>query len=456
MASARGNSQTAVATNGGGDSSAVLEELLGTAEKAATNVQARTLQQTNIETEIRQTENQLKEAVDRHQQQMAESRLRVLNSTLNGLRQDGIKEGEDLATAVFGLNAYLEGLGKEYANLGQPNADDKTELERAEGGVRTLQAERDKVAAKTIVLFRTSKLAELDQRVQAAHSRVEQTKVEIQRRVRDRLRKADMSASLQAFQLRVQKVIVIMSDRQKTIEEQIRIVGSRKLEAFRIKEEAAKALELLSKKLEDKQAELREAEERLKTLENGTEEYAAADKAVSELKGGVEDLRGKHNTALVLHQSKERFAIELETHERAQQLLRDNFRSWITLLKSDTEERVVTFKSRLSAQQAMMDQDAAAQIDKMGAEIDRRNADFMATAGAVSDRMRMEMVEDQPRRIQQLEATRAAQAEAIAEIRTREQSMIEYFKDRYDIDPTKSSFFHYMDKDKADQSEQPA
>jgi cytidylate kinase len=118
---------------------------------------------------------------------------------------------------------------------------------------------------------------------------------------------------------------------------------------------------------------------------------------------------------------------------------------WITSLRSDTEERVVTFRSRLEAQKAVSDQDVARNLDDLGAEVDQRNLEFMAAAGAASDRLRMQKIEKHPKRLQDVAAVQAAQAEAVAEVRQREQKMIQHFKEKYGIDPTESSFFHYTD-----------
>jgi hypothetical protein len=91
------------------------------------------------------------------------------------------------------------------------------------------------------------------------------------------------------------------------------------------------------------------------------------------------------------------------------------------------------------------DQDVARNLDDLGAEVDQRNLEFMAAAGAASDRLRMQKIEKHPKRLQDVAAVQAAQAEAVAEVRLREQKMIQHFKEKYGIDPTESSFFHYTD-----------
>ena len=206
---------------------------------------------------------------------------------------------------------------------------------------------------------------------------------------------------------------------------------------------ARENLDQLDRELNENEAELREQESRLLAIENGTEAYAAQERIISNLRSNVEEIRGKRNTAFVLHQSKEKFAAELEIHETTQRKLRDNQRMWITALRSDTEERIVTFRSRLEAMKAASDQDVARNLDDLGSEVDRRNAEYMAAVGAASDRLRMEKIEKHPKRIQEIARIAAAQAEALAKVRMREQQAIDEFRNKYGIDPTQSSFFFH-------------
>ena len=131
--------------------------------------------------------------------------------------------------------------------------------------------------------------------------------------------------------------------------------------------------------------------------------------------------------------------------------LRDNQDAWITLLRSDTEERLTTFRSRLEAMKAMSDQEAAEKLDSLGTSLDKSNVDFMAKVGSASDRRRMDMVESQPDRIKRIEEARAAQAEAQAAIREREKAALDEFRERYGLDPLDSSFFSYS-KDESEES----
>jgi DNA repair exonuclease SbcCD ATPase subunit len=433
------------------DSDQLLQQLTGDTEQAVEKLAGRNQDKQDIEQRFSEIEKQMDEAAKISDKSQRDVRMKVLEADLEVLRKDADQEEKDLAQAVFGLNAMLERMGKEYANLNQPSPEGQAKVAAAEA---ELKEDQEKLArAQQRRFFKQRAIADAQEEIQESQENLEDVKVEVQREARQRLMQADIETSLQEFMLRVEKTIGIMEQRKTQIEAQLRNVTAKKQQAFAVKEQAARALEDLDQKLNDAEARLKEEEETLKSLVNGTQEHAAQTQKISDSRAAVEDLRGKRNTAFVLFQSKEKFASELEVHERTQMKLRDNQRMWITALRSDTEERVVTFRSRLEAMKAMADQDIAKQLDDLGAEVDQRNVEYMARAGAVSDELRMKRMEKHPQRIADIAAARAAQAEAIQRIRERELVMIQQFKEQYGIDPTASSFFHYENEGAGDTKE---
>lgn len=423
------------------DSSTILKQLLGEQKEAIAGIETRTKNTFDVGLQIDEIQRDLEATTKIRDERQRAARERVLTTTLEKLRSDYEKEQEDLAKAVFGLNAYLEKLGNEYLQIGELNDEEKKLIEDAK---KRLEEAREKLPeAERKWIFKEAAIQDAKREIADSEKELEFAEREARSRARRRLMAARMDQALQEFQLHVARTIQIMENRMAAIDSQLKIVASRKAVAFKIREEAAKALEKLDKDLNAKEADLQNEEDKLSGLENGTPEYAEQSTKVSNLRAGVEELRGRRIAALALYQSKEKFAAELEIHERTQMQLRDNQRMWVTSLRSDTEERVVTFRSRLEAQKALADQDAAKELDTLGAEIDQRNLEFMASAGAASARLRMEKIETHPERIKNIAAVQAAQAESIAQIRSREQKMIEYFKEMYGVDPTESSFFHY-------------
>lgn len=427
-------------------SSEVLQQLLKATEQAVTSLDQRKGPTLELETQFADIQKKFEQAAEIKDKNERELRMRILEGDFESLRKEAAKEEQDLAQAVFGLNAMLESMGSEYSDLTQPDVKEKAILDRAQNELKNAELQRQ--AADKKWFFKETAALVADQKILNAKKLLEEAKSEVRRLSRQRLLNADMEVSLQEFMLRVEKTIQIMQRRMSEIEEQLQIVSLRKTKAFEVKEQAARALEKLDQELNQKEADLQKEEELIGSMENGTQEHAAQSKKISELRAAVERVRGNRNTAFVLHQSKDKFAAELEIHEKTQIKLRDNQRMWITSLRSDTEERVVTFRSRLEAMKAASDQDIAKSLDDLGAEADQRNAEYMASVGAASDRLRMDKIEKHPGRIAKIAEVAAAQAEAVQQIRVREQAAIEHFKKLYGIDPTTSSFFHYQDKSK--------
>lgn len=426
------------------DTSQILEQLMSDTDKAVATLEARASAGADLETQFADIQKKFDQAAELKDKQERDMRLKVLSANLEELRKDSGKEQTDLAQAVFGLNALLESMGVEYADLSKLNPEEQKIITDAEQRLTLAQGARANAERKWF--FKAAAVKRADEELAAAKTAQAEAGNEAKRRARKRLLEADIGQSLQEFMVRVEKTVEIMQRRMAELDQQLKLVSMRKQKAFEVKEQAAKALEMLDEQLNAKEAELKSGEEVLLTIEAGTNEHAHQSKIVSELRALVEELRGKRNTAFVLHQSKDKFASELEIHERTQMKLRDNQRMWITSLRSDTEERVVTFRSRLEAMKAASDQDIARNLDALGAEADRRNAEYMAAVGAASDRIRMEKIESHPKRIAEIARVAAAQAEAIQQIRVREQAAIEHFKKLYGIDPTESSFFHYQDE----------
>ncbi len=432
-------------TNG---SATVLEQLIAETDRAVGTLEARASGGVTFDVQFADIQKKFDEAAQMKDQRERDMRMKILTANLEELRKDAAQEGQDLAQAVFGLNALLESMGVEYSQLSSLSDAEKHLVSAAEQ--RLVLAQANRARAETKWFFKQAAIVRADKSVADAKAGLDEAKAEAKRRARKRLLEADMASSLQEFMVRVEKTIAIMEHRMGELDAQLRAVSARKKSAFDVKEQAAQALEKLDRDLDTKESDLKREEELLPTIEAGTNQHAAQTKKISELRALVEELRGRRNTAFVLHQSKDKFAAELEIHERTQMKLRDNQRMWITSLRSDTEERVVTFKSRLEAMKAASDQDIARNLDSLGAEADRRNAEYMAGVGAASDRIRMDKIESHPQRIAEISRVAAAQAEAVQQIRVREQAAIEHFKKLYGIDPTESSFFHYQKVDAAE------
>ncbi len=440
----------------GGSTIDILDQLERDTSSSLSKIQQRTEGPT-MDQKLEELQAEMDRAVQIKDDKERDIRVRVLTTTLEKLREDAAQEEQDLAQAVLGLNAKIESLGDEYKVLNVQAPEElavitraQARLTEAKNAVPNREIELANIAEMWFEFRRRKARAKLEEQIKLAEAQVQnaeqglvEAQAESKRMQRQRLMKAKMDASIQEFTVRVAKTIEIMQRRVEVVKGEIASVKARKAQSFDIKERAAKAVEDLDAKLNQAEAQLKDEEEKLTSLANGTEEYAKQTEIISNKRAEVEELRGRRNTAHVLFQSKERFAIELETHERTQMKLRDNLTMWITLLRSDTEARVTTFKSRLEAMKAMSDQDVAKDLDKLGVAMDRNNAEYMAQAGAVSDRLRVDRMEQHPQIVKKLMEIAAAQAQAHQVIREREAEVLRVFREKYGIDPMSTSFFTY-------------
>jgi len=323
------------------DSSQVLDALMKDTEQSIASLENRR----DLTEEVSQLEAKFDEASAMKDANERDLRMKILSADFRKLREAARQEEQDLAQAVFGLNAILEGMGQEYAELGKLNEQEQNLVR--DGEARLEEAKKQRLEAEQVwnVFGRRERaIAEADEEIAKCQAMIEEAKSEARRRARQRLMSASMEQSLQDFMHRVSKTIQIMDRRMLEIDKQLKAVTTRKQAAFEVKQKAAEALEKLDAQLSEEEEGLRREEEMLQTLVNGTKEHAEQSEKVSNLRAKVEELRGKRNTAFVLFQSKEKFAAELEIHEKTQMKLRDNQRMWITSLRSDTEERIITFR----------------------------------------------------------------------------------------------------------------
>ena len=441
MVQRRGAPPEASATSTGGSSAAMLQELLGNVEQATKQVTERMDAQVDLGSTFDALQKDLDEAAKIENDEERRVRMRVLTTSLEEIRSRMPQDEKDLATAVFSLNGYLEGLGKEYKALGERNVGEQAIVDTAKQAV--VDAEAAFTDAKASRFFRGTKVRNAEEALATAKAGVSAAEAQADQLARTRLRSADTEQSLQVFQVYAQKIKTIIQERRKAVEAMIGVVTARKDAAFAIKAQAATALEKFDADLTRLEAELQGAEEKLSSLENGSSDHSAQSQIVSDLRVSVQEIGGRRNTAFAMFQSKETYCEEHEIHLISQRKMYDNLTLWMTVIQSDTEERVVTFRSWVEARKAASDQDAAQKIDKIGKEIDRQATEDMAAFGAASDRLRMERIKDHPKRMRDVARVQAAQAEATAQIRLEMGEAIAAFKEKYGIDPTASSFFSY-------------
>jgi hypothetical protein len=369
---------------------------------------------------------QIKSAEKIADAQKRDAALAVIKADLDSLVKDANQEQADFAAAVNNLDQLAEQLGGDFEKLQQLNPDEQALI-------ATAQAELDGVKNGMLVFNRAAK-------TKVKEDLLAEAKIEAARRMRKRLMSATLEDSIAVFQRRANEVLKLLTFRRDSAAAQVKSVGTRKQQAFKIMNEAAKAVETLETQCHDVDQQLVAAEGELKGLTNGTTEYATQQTVISNLKERSTTLNGQLNAAVTIHQSKERFALQLEVHELSQTKLRDNMDMWIAGLKSDMEERAPLIQSRLDAAKSMSVQDFASNLDQFAAKLDQSMTEFMAKAGKVSDDLSLKRLEAQPERMRKLSEVQKGQAQAHAAALARQDAVRAEFIQKYGIDPFEGSF----------------
>ncbi len=416
-----------------------MQELLQSSEQHMQKVR-----ESNILAEMEQTQLELEKASKIENDQERDRVTEILETRMDELRKSVVKEEEDLAEAVFGLNIIIEQLGGSYEQLTQLTPEEQRLINSAKAELA--KAEQLLEDAKNSWVFKKSRIEEAEANLEMSKEKLNQAKVEANRLMRQRLLSASMEDSLQDFQNRVAKTISIMKDRKEEIDKQVKAVEARKAEAFAEKERQAVILKNAEDDVSDIENNLYDAEQTLNGMPNGSPEYTAQEKEISDLKSKLEDAKGTRDVALGVFQSKEKFVKELEIHEAAQKKLRNNQLIWIKTLESDTEERVITFKSRLEAMKASSDQEIAKKLDDLGAEVDDKNAKYMAQTTVASDKIMADKIGAHPDRLRKMQETQSALTQHISKADSNIKDMVEKMTSKYGIDPTESQFSHWAEQ----------
>ena len=130
------------------ESGDVLAQIMGDTEKVIATIGARTGMKLDLEQQIESMQKNFEEAEQLKDERQRQMRERVLTADLERLRTEARTEQEDLAQAVFGLNAFLEKLGMEYQNIGELNGDEKALIAEAEEALAVARQGRQEAGEK--------------------------------------------------------------------------------------------------------------------------------------------------------------------------------------------------------------------------------------------------------------------------------------------------------------------
>jgi chromosome segregation ATPase len=370
--------------------------------------------------------------------QTAETRQRIIEASFSTLQQSVNAEQLDLAEAMGNLNLLLESLGLEYADFKKPLPQEEAAIRRAKDALAQAQLDRQEAEG---AWFKARAIAKADAALEQAKTALEQLEKTVQTAMRNRLMKATIEDNINTFKLACARVETIITARIGDIKKQIEIVRTRRVASGQMQEKSAAAREQLDAQLKELEGQLRQAEELLLTLEKDSPEYAKQNAILNELRSQIETVTGARNAALALFQDQQIFGERLAQHEQVQVKLLSNHNVWLTMLKSQMENRAVTLRSMLEALKAASDQDAAKQIVDMGRGLDAKSDVLMAELDASTQKAMVETFEGFPGFLKKLHEVLGVQAEVDIAVRERFAAVLADVKECYGIDLRETSFF---------------
>jgi hypothetical protein len=363
-----------------------------------------------------------------------EARLKIIEARFADVRKVMETDTNDVAEVSLNLGALLESLSDEHAALVQPNDEEQALIAAAEQEVAVAEA-----ATKETGMWAKVRAGARKEALETAQKKLAEVRQEVHRMGRSRLMKADLGESLQQIIMLTRQVTDLIERRKKTTAEQLSIATARREATQTDAQAASEALEQLEKLLKDAAEAVASKKLELSGLTGGSPAHSAASKELSDLEAAARTAEGQRNIALGTFREKQKFAIEWQVHEETQRKLLDSQELCTTLLRIDIEERTRTVQSRLDAEKAFSDIEAASHLKKAGAKIDERNVSAMAKITAAVGNEMAETIEAMPEHLQKLNEMRAEQAEALEQFRARFSAAVEAVKLSTGHDATKTN-----------------
>lgn len=375
--------------------------------------------------------------------------VKAREATFESLEKHVSEEQDVLAKAVFGIKAIMKKFGEDFfSDLERLKPEEQKLIDDAVAEKGAANTELEEAKQKwNIFGSRDRAIDAANDKIKLADEKIKTAEETAKNMARNRLLSADLRDSLGEFTYIVERGISLLEKRIDSMSKQRLKATARKQAAFETKNKAARVLELVRAEKEQKEAELEIEAEKIEAMANGTEEHSKQTELVSELRRKTEELRNKYNETFILFQKKEEFAKFFEIDEQNMMKVISNHKMFAIALRATSEEQRVTFQNRLETMQGASDQEVASHLDETGSKINQNNAEYQAMVGAVSDRIRMEMIERHPDIMENIAKIQQAMAENEQLIRKREGKSYDDFMKMYGVDPLREFYFSHTEKE---------
>jgi len=403
------------------------------------------LLETNSQEKTEKVDVNWGKAIDQMKSKLAqeddpESRQKILNATLDNVVDMAEKDRTTLLDAIKDLTDYQDEVGIMFEGFSALNAAEQKIIDDAVKRLERAKVELEDANNKPDTWWnnlwgRKSKIRDAEQELQNAQKERDASDNKAKAMFQQRIETADVQTLLNELSFKSQAAIKRLKDREIEIKEVEESLKTAIVEASNNHTKALQKKKEVEDKLEEQYALLKQARQALEEVaDKQSTEYSDALGKVTSLEQKVEELEGLKNAYTTLAASKDSFVHKHNLTIKVLTSLRSNLQTHRAKLKSDTDERLKYYDGYVVALKARTDQEFAAILEHLGVKTDEHIGETLAAMHTASARARQEMMDNIPVHEKVMQGVYGSYAEALSEIREKDKSIQKNFADRYGID----------------------
>ncbi|OZV68582.1 coiled-coil domain-containing protein [Winogradskyella aurantia] len=369
-----------------------------------------------------------------------ESRQKILNATLDNVVEMAEKDRTTLLDAIKDLTDYQDEVGIMFEGFSALNAEEQKVIDNAVKRLERAKVELEDAQNKPDTWWnnlwgRKSKIKKAEDELAAAQKERGSADNRAKAMFQQRIENADVQTLLNELSFKSQAAIKRLKDRELEIKEVEESLKTAIVEASKNHTKALEKKKEVESRLEEQYALLKQARQALDEVsDKQSTEYSETLERVTQLEQKVEELEGLKNAYTTLAASKDSFVHKHNLTIKVLTSLRSNLQTHRAKLKSDTDERLNYYDGYVVALKARTDQEFAAILEHLGVKTDEHIGETLAAMHTASAKARQEMMDNIPVHEKVMQGVYGSYAEALKEIRVKDDEIQKNFANRYGID----------------------
>jgi hypothetical protein len=382
-----------------------------------------------------------------------QKRQKILNATLDDVVHMAEKDRTTLLDAIKDLTDYQDEVGIMFEKFSSLNPTEQKIIDDAQKELERARIELEDAQNKPDTWWnnlwgRKSKIKKEEVEFAAAEKIRSGADNKAKAMFQQRIESADVQTLLGELSYKSQAAVTRLKNREVEIKEVEEKLKTAIVEASKNHTKALEKKKEVEDKLEEQYALLKQSRQELDEIaDKQSTAYSEAIGKMTALEQKVEELEGLKNAYTTLAASKDSFVHKHNLTIKVLTSLRSNLQTHRAKLKSDTEERLKYYDGYVVALKARTDQEFAAILEHLGVKTDEHIGSTLASMHSASARARQEMMDNIPVHEKVMKGVYSTYAEALHEIREKDEDIQKYFSDRYGID-MREIFEDYYKADK--------